>query len=88
MNASLFIEDYLYTYNKYVQIRQTLGNHMAVACLNLPAFTTFDLTEKDTLKTWWNKYLKRFNALCKAIGVINEGQKLSMSLTYVGNEMY
>ena len=61
---------------------------MAVACLNLPAFTTFDLTEKDTLKTWWNKYLKRFNALCKATGVINEGQKLSMSLTYVGNEMY
>ena len=41
---------------------------MTVANLNLPTFPTFDLTEEDTLKTRWNKYMKRFNTLCKAIG--------------------
>ena len=61
---------------------------MAVANLNLPTFPTFDLTEKDTLKTRWNKYLKRFNTFCKAIGVTDDRQKLSMSLTYIGDEMY
>ena len=47
-----------------------------------------NLTEKVTLKTQWNKYLKRFNTLCKAVGVTDDGQKLSISLTYVGDEMY
>ena len=61
---------------------------MAVVNLNLPAFPTFDLTEKDTLKTRWNKYLKRFNTLCKAVGVTDNGKKLSMLLTYIGDEMY
>ena len=61
---------------------------MAVANLNLPAFPTFYLTKKDTLKTRWNKYLKRFNTLCKAIGVTDNGQKLSMLLTYIRGEMY
>ena len=61
---------------------------MAVANLNLPAFPTFDLTEKNTLKMQWNKYLKRFNTLCKAIDVTNDGQKLLMLLMYIGNEMY
>ena len=61
---------------------------MAVANLNLPAFPTFDLTKKDTLKTRWNKYLKRFNTLCKAIGVTDDGQKHSMLFTYIEDEMY
>ena len=61
---------------------------MTVANLNLPAFPTFDLTEKDTLKTRWNKYLKHFNTLCNVIGVTVDGQKLSMLLTYIGYEMY
>ena len=51
---------------------------------NLPTFPTIDLTEKDTL----NKYLKRFNSLCKAVGVTNDGHKLSMLLTYIGDEVY
>ena len=63
-------------------------NIMAVANLNLPAFPTFDLTEKDTVRTRWNKYLKRFNTLCKAIGVTNDGQNYSMLLAYIGDEMY
>ena len=54
---------------------------MAVANLNLPGFPTFDLTEKDTLKTRWNKYLKHFHTLCKAIDVTDDGQKLSMLLS-------
>ena len=61
---------------------------MSVANLSLPAFPTFDLTEKDTLKTRCTKCLKRFNTLCKAIGVNDDGQKLSMLLTYIGDEMY
>ena len=61
---------------------------MAVANLNLPAFPTFDLTKKDTLKTRWNKYLKRFNTLCKAIGVTDDDQKHSMLFTYIEDEMY
>ena len=63
-------------------------NTMAVANLNLPVFPTFDLTEKDTVKTQWNKYLKRFNTLCKAIGVTNDDQNYSMLLAYIGDEMY
>ena len=58
---------------------------MAVANLNLPVFPTFDLIEKDMLKMRWNKYLKRFNILCKAVGVTDDGQKLSMLLA---DEMY
>ena len=61
---------------------------MEVGNQNLPTFPTFDLTEKDTLKTRWSKYLRRFNTLCKAIGVTDNGQKLSMLLSYIGNEMY
>ena len=59
---------------------------MAVANLNLPKFPTFDLTEKDTLKTRWNKYLTRFKSLCNAAGVTVDGQKHSL-LTYLGDEM-
>ena len=61
---------------------------MTVANLNLPAFPTFDLNEKDTLKTRWNIYLKRFNTLCKAIGVTDDSQRLSMLLTYIGDEKF
>ena len=61
---------------------------MAVANLNLPGFPTLDLTEKNSLKTRWNKYLKHFHTLCKAIDVTDDGQKLSMLLTYIGDEMY
>ena len=60
----------------------------AGANVNLTAFPAFDLTEKKTLKTRWNKYLKRFNTLCKAISVTDDSQKLSMLLTYIGDEMY
>ena len=63
-------------------------NTMEVGNQNLPTFPTFDLTEKDTLKTRWSKYLRRFNTLCKAIGVTDNGQKLSMLLSYIGDEMY
>lgn len=59
---------------------------MAVANLNLPKFPTFDLTEKDTLKTRWNKYLTRFKTLCKAAAVTVDGQKHSL-WTYLGDEM-
>lgn len=61
---------------------------MAVANLHLPAFPTFNLTEKDTLKMQWRKYLKRFNTLCKAIGVTNDGQKLLILLIYIGDEIF
>ena len=63
-------------------------NTKAVANLNLPAFPIFDLTEKDILKKRWNKYLKSFNTLCKAICVTDDSQKLSMLLTRVENEMH
>ena len=63
-------------------------NTMAVANLNLPAFPTFDLTDKHTLTTRWNKYLKRFKTLYKTTGVTYDGPKLSMLLTYLGDEMY
>ena len=61
---------------------------MAVANLNLPTFPTFGLTGKDTLKTRWNKYLKRFNILCKAIGVIDDDQKLSILFTFIRGEKH
>ena len=32
--------------------------------------------------------MKRFHTLCKTVGVIDDGQKLSMLLTYVGDGMY
>ena len=63
-------------------------NTVAVANLNLSTFPTFNLTGKDSLKTRWNKYLKRFNTLLKVIGVTDDGETLSMLLTYIGNEMY
>ena len=56
--------------------------------MNLPTFPTFDLTEKDTFKTRWNKQVKRFNTLCRSTGVNNDGQKLSVLVTYIGDEMY
>ena len=61
---------------------------MAVANLNLPTFPTFGLTGKDTLKTRWNKYLKRFNILCKVIGVIDDDQKLSILFTFIRGEKH
>ena len=63
-------------------------NTIAVANLNLPTFPTFNLTGKDTLKTRWNKYLKRFNTLLKVNGVTDDGQTLSMLLTYEMYEIY
>ena len=65
-----------------------LTKTMAFVNLNSPTFPTFNLTEKDTLKTRLSKYLKRFNILCKAIVVTNDGQKFSLLLTYIGDEMY
>ena len=64
------------------------ANTIAVANLNLPTFPTFNLTGKDTLKTRWNKYLKRFNTLLKVNGVTDDGQTLSMLLTYEMYEIY
>ena len=61
---------------------------MAVANLHLPAFLIFNLTGKDTLKMQRRKYLKRFNTLCKAIGVTNDGQKLLILLIYIGDEIF
>ena len=63
-------------------------NTIAVANLNLPTFPTFNLTGKDTLKMRWNKYLKRFNTLLKVNGVTDDGQTLSMLLTYEMYEIY
>ena len=61
---------------------------MAVTNLNLPTVLPFDLKENDTLKTRWNKYMTRFNTLCDAIGVTDDGQKHSMLSTYIGDGMY
>ena len=63
-------------------------NTMAAWYLNLFSFLIFDLTKKDTLKTRWNKHLKRFNIWCIAIDDIHDGRELSMLLTYIGNETY
>ena len=70
------------------KLDEHLTNTMAVANLNLPMFPTFDLTKKDTLTKRWNKYLKRFNTLCKATGVTDDGQKLSMLLIYIVDEIH
>ena len=48
---------------------------MAVANFDLAKFPQNGLTKKYTLNMRWNKYLKHFNALCKAIGVTNCIQK-------------
>ena len=32
--------------------------------------------------------MKRFNTFCKSTGANNDGQKLSMLVTYIGDEMY
>ena len=85
------VKEYVFFYRRFLihllEICLNSTNTMAVANLNLPTFPTFDLTEKDTLKTRWNKYLTRFKTLCKAIGVTVDGQKHSMLLTYFGDEM-
>ena len=61
---------------------------MAVANLNLPSFPSFDVTEKDTLLIRWKKYINRFKSLCSAVGVVDDGQKVAMLVTYIGDEMY
>ena len=32
--------------------------------------------------------MKRFNTFCKSTGANNDSQKLSMLVTYIGDEMY
>ena len=59
---------------------------MAERNLNLPAFPPFNMTEGTSMT--WTKYKKRFGLLCAAIGVTEQQQKLSMFLTYVGDEVY
>ena len=60
---------------------------MAVRNLTLPTFPTFNTSEEpSSLFPRWERYKKRFNLLCAAIGVDNDPQKLSMLLTYIGDE--
>ena len=61
---------------------------MAVKNLNLPSFPCFDVTEVTTIVTRCSKYKKKFTLLCSAVGVTDNKQKLSMILTYLGDEAY
>ena len=61
---------------------------MAVKNLNLPSFPNFEVEDISTIPTRWEKYKKRFEILCTAIGVTDAKQKLSMLLTFVGDETY
>ena len=62
---------------------------MAVQNLTLPQFPTFNASEEPSnLFPRWEKYKKRFDLLCNAIGVTDQKQKLSMLLTYIGDETY
>ena len=62
---------------------------MAVQNLTLPSFPTFSTSaEVSALFTQWNKYKKRFTILCSAVGVTDDAQKLSMLLTYIGDDAY
>ena len=62
---------------------------MAVKNLTLPTFPNFNVNEDvSTLFSSWGKYKKRFGILCTAIGVTDAKQKLSMLLTYIGDESY
>ena len=61
---------------------------MAVKNLNLPSFPCFDVTEVTTIATRWSKYKKKSTLLCSAVGVTDNKQKLSMFLTYLGDEAY
>ena len=58
---------------------------MVVRNLNLPTFPPFNMTEGTPMT--WTIYKKRFGLLCTAIGVAEQQQKLSMFLTYVGDEV-
>ena len=62
----------------------------AVPNLTLPQFPTFNPSAEDssTLFPKWQRYIKRFQLLCTAIGVKNDKQKLSILLTYVGDDTY
>ena len=57
-------------------------------CQQYSHFLVSDISEDDTLSQRWTTYKNRFEILCNAIGVKDENQKLSMSLTYVGEKMY
>ena len=61
---------------------------MAVRNLNLPSFPKFEVEDVSTIPTRWEKYKKRFEILCTAIGVTEAKQKLSMLFTFVGDETY
>ena len=59
------------------------------AILHYQPFPTFNTSEEpSSLFPRWERYKKRFNLLCAAIGVDNDPQKLSMLLTYIGDEAY
>ena len=61
---------------------------MAVKNINLPNFSIFDIRELPTVATRWKKYKKKFNIVCDALTVMDDKQKLSMFLNYVGEEVY
>ena len=61
---------------------------MASKNINLPNFQTFDLTEITTIGTRWKKYVKRFEILCNALAITDDKQKVSMLLSYVGEEVF
>ena len=59
----------------YVQIWQTQDGYYVSRKSEFTCVPHIWFTEKDTLKTRWTKYLRRFNTLCKAIGITDDGQK-------------
>lgn len=62
---------------------------MAVKNLNLPSFPAFTCSEDvSTLHSSWLRYTKRFQLLCDALVVTESKQKLSMLLTYIGDDAY
>ena len=60
----------------------------AVANLNIPPFSKFDLQERSTISTRWKKYQKKFLNLCTALNIKDDQQKLALLLNYVGDELY
>ena len=74
---------------KISHVKYHIQLKMAVKNLTLPHFPTFDCNQDiSSVFSRWKKYKKRFNLLCTAIGVTDDTQKLSMLLTYVGDDTY
>ena len=53
----------------------------------LPVFPEFDIRDQTNLAQRWEKYLKRFNNLMKAMNITDEGRKRALLLHYTGDEV-